>query len=101
MNRTKPIRGECQHCGGHLSFPADQIGLKAACPHCGQQTELLLATPRPEPVIPRRALIWAAVAAAVLGFGLIASFIALKRAENLAARHKQAAPATPATNSQP
>jgi len=98
MNRTKPLRGECQHCGGHLNFPADQIGSMAVCPHCGRQTELALVRPRQEPVIPRRALVWAAVAAAILGFGLVASFVALKRAENLAARHRQAAPAVPGTN---
>jgi len=94
MNRTKPIQGECQHCGGRLSFPADNIGSTAACPHCGQQTELRLMAPPEEPTIPRRAIVWSIVAAVILVLGLVGALVALKRAESLATRHRHAAPAT-------
>jgi hypothetical protein len=100
MSRTKHIKGECQHCRGHLEFLVDNIGMVAACPHCGQQTELLLATPPEEPSISRKALVWTIVAVLILGFGLAASLVALKRAQRWAAsRHKQqATPAAPATS---
>jgi hypothetical protein len=99
--RTKRLQGECQHCGGSLEFPAESIGLAAACPRCGQQTELMLATPRQEPMIPRRVIVWTAVTIALLIGGLIAVLVELKRVEKRAAaqRQKGAAPAHVVTNS--
>jgi hypothetical protein len=35
----------CQHCGGHIEFPAEGVGRKIACPHCGEQTLLTRAAP--------------------------------------------------------
>ena len=35
----------CQHCGGHIEFPAEGIGRKIACPHCGGTTVLNHAEP--------------------------------------------------------
>lgn len=101
MNRTKPLTGECEHCGGPLSFPAEQIGSMATCPRCRKKTELRLAMPREEPIIPRRVMVWTGIAVAILVLGLLASFAALKRAENMAARHKHAPPDAAATNSLP
>jgi rRNA maturation protein Nop10 len=96
MNRTKYLKGECQHCGGHLEFLADHIGMMVSCPHCGQQTELQLPPPPEEPSIPRRALVWTGIAVVVLGLGLVGSLMALKRAQRWAERQKtQAAIATP------
>jgi hypothetical protein len=35
----------CQHCGGHIEFPAEGVGRKIACPHCGEPTLLTHAAP--------------------------------------------------------
>jgi hypothetical protein len=88
MTRTKYLKGECQHCGGHLEFPAEMAGMASPCPHCGQQTDLLLALPPEEPPVMRRALLWTLGAVVILVVGLGASLVALKRAENYAARRK-------------
>ena len=105
MSRTKYLKGPCQHCGGRLEFPAESIGSIVPCPHCGQHTELLLATPRIEPAIPTRAIVWTCIAVLILGGGLAGSLIALKRAQSWAARRQpQATPLNSgnmATNSGP
>lgn len=102
MNRIKHLKGQCQHCGGHLEFQADHIGLEADCPHCGQKTELLLPTPPAEPALPTRVLVWTGVAMVVLALGLVGSLVALKRAQRWATRHKPVPVAdAPATNSPP
>lgn len=69
-------------------------GLTADCPHCGQATELLLATPPEEPVVPRRTVVWAAIGIVILGLGLVGAIVALKRAERWAARQKRPAEAS-------
>jgi hypothetical protein len=89
MNRTKFLKGECQHCAGHLEFPAEMAGLPTDCPHCGKQTELLLAARTDEPIIPRRTIVWAVIGIVILGLGLVGSLVALKRAERWAARQKR------------
>lgn len=40
MNKTKYLKCSCQHCAGHIEFPADAAGMAVSCPHCGQKTEL-------------------------------------------------------------
>lgn len=98
MTRMKHLRGECQHCGGHLEFPAESIGLQAPCPHCGQQTELMLEQPPEEPSLPRRVIVWTVAAIIVLGLGLLGAMLALKRAERWAAKQKQERVGQPAVN---
>ncbi|HWX22351.1 MAG TPA: FxLYD domain-containing protein [Candidatus Binatia bacterium] len=83
MTSTKYLKGECQHCGGHIEFPAEMAGMPSQCPHCGQQTDLLLATPPEEPSMTRRAMLWTVSAVLILGLGLGASLIALKKAQRL------------------
>ncbi|HEV2394207.1 MAG TPA: FxLYD domain-containing protein [Verrucomicrobiae bacterium] len=95
---TRYLKGECQHCGGHLEFPADSVGLAAPCPHCGNQTELLLLVPVQEPTIPTRAIVWTVIGVVILGLGLAGALVALKRAERWAARQKAAAAAALAGN---
>jgi hypothetical protein len=90
MNRTKSIKGECQHCRGRLEFAVDHIGLVAPCPHCGQETELLLARPPEEPAVPRKVVGWTVAAVLILLVGLAGSLVALKQAQGWAARRKQA-----------
>ena len=95
MNRTKYLKGECSHCGGHLEFPAEAIGMPTDCPHCGNQTELMLTRPPEEPSVPRKAIVWAVMALLILGLGLGGAFAALKRAQRMAAaRQKERAAAT-------
>ena len=88
MSKTKLLKGECQHCGGHLEFPPEMAGLQGPCPHCGEQTDLLLAPPAEEPTVPRRTVIWAVIGIVILGLGLLGSLAALRRAEKWAARKK-------------
>lgn len=90
MRRTKPLHGLCSNCGGGITFPAERIGTSTACPHCGQPTELLLPQPELAPTIPRRAIVWTLIAVLVLVGGLVASLIALKRAQRLVTRQKLA-----------
>lgn len=89
MNRTKYLKGACQHCGGHLEFLADHIGMTVPCPHCGQETELMLLAPAEQPAVTRRALIWTGIAVVILGIGFGAALVALKRAQKWAERQKQ------------
>jgi hypothetical protein len=93
MNQTKYLKGSCQHCDGHIEFPAEMAGLSTTCPHCGQQTDLLLAAPPEQPSVSRKALLWTAAAILVLGLGLFASIVVLKRAQRLVIRQKQQAEA--------
>jgi len=64
--------------------------MTADCPHCGKQTELLLAQPKDDSGIPTRVIIWTIVAILVLGGGLGAALYALKRAQRWAEQKKQA-----------
>jgi len=91
MMPTKNLRGECQHCGGALEFPAEATGTTAECPHCGQLTELLLALP-PETGSPLRtkAIIFAVIAVVILLAGVGGTMLALKRAQRMSARQQEA-----------
>lgn len=105
MNKRKYLKGACQHCGGHLEFLADHIGMVVPCPHCQMETELLLLPPPEQPTITRRALVWTAAAILILGLGFAGALIALKRAQRWAEgqrRQLTSAAASPATsNSEP
>ena len=76
------------------------VGTPAPCPHCGQQTELLLARPPEEPTISRRTILWTVAAVVVLGLGLAGSLIAVKRAQRLVASQRQRPPAVTAPSEQ-
>jgi hypothetical protein len=81
MNQTKYLKGECQHCHGHIEFPAESAGLTTTCPHCGKQTDLLLATPKDEPTIPRATIVYTVIAVLILAAGLTGAMVALKMAQ--------------------
>jgi hypothetical protein len=90
MLKIKNLRGECQHCGGPVEFHAEHVGTTAECPHCGQQTELLLAAPpEEESPVRKKAIGFTVIAVLILGGGLIAANIALKRAKRLQAERQQ------------
>lgn len=84
MTTTKDVRGECQQCGGQFDFPAEQAGLTTNCPHCGQPTELLLATP-PETDSPLRtkAIVVIVLALVIGAAGWIGAHLAIKRAKRM------------------
>jgi hypothetical protein len=93
MNRTKRLKGACTQCGGPIEFLAERIGSTAQCPRCRQQTELLLASPPAEPLVPRKVVIWTAVTSAVLILGAMGVVVGLKHFETLAAQQKERAAA--------
>src|SRR5215475_8329308 len=105
MNRTKYLKGECQHCHGHIEFPAESAGLTIDCPHCGKQTELLLALPKDEPAIPTATIVYTAIAVLILGTGLAGAIVALKMAQRKIGHKKETVIAQPtpiaATNALP
>jgi hypothetical protein len=94
MNPTKRLTGVCSECGGSIEFRADLIGTMTQCPRCRKQTELLLAAPPDEPVVPRKAIIWTAAAVVILAAGVIVPVVGLKQFEKSAARQKNRAALT-------
>lgn len=103
MNRTKYLKGQCQHCQGRLEFLAEHTGMRVPCPHCGQETDLLLPPPPQEPALPRRTIIWTAIAILVLVLGLGGALLALQRAQRWAAsqRHQNLPSAVTAPTNAP
>jgi uncharacterized OB-fold protein len=93
MSNHNFVKGECQHCAGHLEFPADAAGETIVCPHCGQTTELA-ATVLPNKINGSRRM-W--LAAAVLGLvllgGLTAMFFQMKHAGSSASSQIKVVPA--------
>jgi hypothetical protein len=100
MKQTKFLRGECEHCQGHIEFPAESAGLTTDCPHCGKQTELLLALPKDEPTIPRATIVYTVIAVIILVAGLAGAMVALKMAERKVA-HKKTEAVTEAPSATP
>ena len=97
MLKIKNLRGECQHCGGSIEFHAEHTGSTAECPHCGQQTELLLTAPTEEKSpLQKKAIAFTIVALVILVGGLVAANIALKRAKRLQTQRQQATQVEPA-----
>lgn len=94
---TKNVQGECQQCGGLFEFPAEAAGVVGECPHCGQQTECVLAAP-PEERSPLRtkAIVFTVIALVILVGGLIAAQVAIKRAERMVGRKADANSSRPA-----
>jgi len=114
MPATKYLKGECQHCHGHIEFPAEAAGMTTDCPHCGKPTELLLVAPPQEPLLPRRTIIWTVIAIFILGIGIGGVFFSLHLIQKKVAEKKALAaaataqptnttkpPATPTTTTNP
>lgn len=93
MLKIKNLHGACQHCGGPIEFHAEHVGSSAECPHCGQQTDLLLgAPPEEKSPVPKKAIVFTVVAGLILAGGLVAANVALKRAKRLQAQRQPVAP---------
>jgi NhaP-type Na+/H+ or K+/H+ antiporter len=101
MTRTKYLKGECAHCRGHIEFPADSAGMTIDCPHCGKPTELLLAAPPEEPLLPRRTIVWTVVAVVIAGIGVAGMIVPLKMAQKKVAQKQAAARAAAVQKNQP
>ena len=83
MSSTKYLKGECQQCSGHIEFPAEAVGTTTECPHCGQATELQLALPPTESLLPTKAIVYTVIAIVILVGGLLGTQIALNRTKEL------------------
>lgn len=102
MSTTKQLPGECQHCGGHLEFPAESVGTVAECPLCGQQTDLFMSTAKTIPArAATKAIVFTVIAIVILIGGLIGSIVALNRAKRLTAEHDKGLLPAPKTNTIP
>jgi len=88
MSTTKSLNGNCQHCGGCIQFPAESAGLTSDCPHCGQTTELLLATPPQEPTVPVKTIVFTIIAVLILIGGLVGAMVAVNRLQRAAEQRK-------------
>lgn len=95
MNRTKKLRGDCQHCGMPIDFPPETIGSTIPCPHCRERTELFLAQPPTAPTIPRKVILWTAITLLILILGFLGSLAALSRAKRMANERGAPAKTTP------
>ena len=78
MSRTHYLKCACQQCGEHIEFPADGLGMKILCPHCGGQTQLISEK---VPLSPQKKIILAiAIIAVIVIIGLAATaFFVLKK----------------------
>src|SRR6516162_335963 len=88
MNRPKYLKCGCQHCGGHIEFPVETIGTLVPCPHCGQETELMLPRPPEEPTFSRKALILTASAIILMVAALVTTMFGLRHYQKLLAQRK-------------
>ena len=61
----------CQRCGKRIEFPSNGVGVTVACPHCGKQTVLGVATG--SPATKSKRILWVAASgliSVVLAVGL-------------------------------
>ena len=72
MSQNKFLKCACDHCDGHIEFPADGIGSIIACPHCGADTELVLEVPPVLTTRSSRGLKWFVIGALILLVGAVA-----------------------------
>src|SRR5688572_30338201 len=83
MAETKFLKCPCDHCGGHIEFPADGIGATIPCPHCGRPTELALEIPAELIQRPAHGRKWFIAGAVILAVGGIAIAAILFKAQQL------------------
>jgi hypothetical protein len=89
MAETKFLKCPCDHCGGHIEFPADGIGATIPCPHCGKPTELALEIPAELIKRPSHGLKWFIAGAVILIVGGIAIVAILFKAQQLTNRARE------------
>ena len=83
MAETKFLKCPCDHCGGHIEFPADGIGATIPCPHCARPTELALEIPAHLIQRPGRGRNWFIAGTIILVVGVVAIVAILITAQRL------------------
>ncbi len=83
MADTKFLKCPCDHCGGHIEFPADGIGATIPCPHCARPTELALEIPAHLIQRPGRGRNWFIAGTIILVVGVVAIVAILITAQRL------------------
>jgi len=83
MAETKFLKCPCDHCGGHIEFPADGIGATIPCPHCARPTELALEIPAHLIQRPGRGRNWFIAGTVILVVGVVAIVAILITAQRL------------------
>jgi hypothetical protein len=101
MSHIKYLKCSCQHCGGHIEFPADAIGTNVQCPHCAAQTDLYLPEPPDSGSGSKKPLVIAIAGLLIVVLGLGAAFSALNTAKRLARKRQEAAIAAAAPAATP
>lgn len=89
MAETKFLKCPCEHCGGHIEFPADGIGATIPCPHCTRPTELALEIPAHLIQRPGRGRKWFIAGAVILVVGASAIIAILITAQRLMDKTRQ------------
>jgi hypothetical protein len=75
------LKCACSHCGEHIEYPAEAAGESTICPHCGQQTELIVAVPDRDAEAPRRRWVpWVLAGFVIMGIAGASAPLLLKRA---------------------
>src|SRR5215203_4274522 len=95
----KYLKCACQHCRANIEYPADAAGMTVECPHCHEQTDLIVEIPGSTTEGARRGwLVWAIVTLLALGgLGAIAPAL-LKR---IAPKARQTTAVSTATSARP
>jgi hypothetical protein len=87
MSNDDYLKCSCKECGNHIEFPKESAGTVAACPHCGQWTELTPDTPLDEAVVSNRKGVRSAL---LLGCVVLAAaataFFVLRNRANIASQ---------------
>jgi hypothetical protein len=91
MKQTKYLKCACQHCGGHIEFPAEIIGQSFDCPHCLQRTELTLPPPPSFETseISRKSRIWVVAGVVILVIAVVGTAVGMVWLKRIAARSKR------------
>ena len=89
MAETKFLKCPCDHCGGHIEFPADGIGATIPCPHCARPTELALEIPAHLIQRPGRSRNWFIAGTIILVVGVVAIVAILITAQRLMKKTRQ------------
>jgi len=100
MSETKFLKCGCEHCGGHIEYPAEAAGSTTECPHCKWQTTLTVEAPSVGAREPRRTwVVWAILGFVILGLAGAAAPLLLQRM--LARTRRPAAAVVPRTPPRP
>jgi hypothetical protein len=89
MSETKYFICPCQHCHELIQFPAESVGLTTPCPHCAQETELILPPPPEVDDGSRRTKAWAVAGAIILLLGLVGAMVSMFMLKKYAAESRQ------------